>query len=90
MTKPVRGGYVDGDISTSRRSGKCVRGEGGRTHLDDCWVLLAAFYEFFIRQSRIFIPIHISENLVDTLWRQMKGSKGRERREKNVTTVRFW
>ena len=67
MTKPVRGGYVDGDISTSRRSGKCVRGEGGRTHLDDCWVLLTTFDELLECEFSIFVTVHIPKNLVHSL-----------------------
>ena len=42
------------------------RGEW-RTDLDDGWILLAAFDEFFISQLSIFIFVHISEYLIDTL-----------------------
>ena len=37
------------------------------TDLNDGWILLAAFDEFFIGQLSIFILIHISKDFIHTL-----------------------
>lgn len=60
MTKPVRG------VDIRKGTAEPFVGRYD-THLDNRWVLLAPLCEFFKCQSGVFIAVHISENLVDSL-----------------------